>query len=110
MTQKAPTAWKANPAKAAGVTYNNSAIAYNSSSTAFSSASSALDEFGKIAEAWTPVAKTPSAWKPNAAALANLYVYDSASKVYDSATDTYDGVVTGQEFANQNTPTAWSPL
>lgn len=110
MTQKSPTTWKNNPAKTAGVAYNSSTTAYSSSTTAYSSSASALDEFGKLPEAWTKVAKTPEAWKPNAAATTSLYAYDSASKVYDSASDTYDGVVSGQDFGDIQTPTAWSSL
>lgn len=110
MTQKSLTFWKANPAKLAGVTYNSSTTTYNSSSAAFSSATSNLDEFGKLAKAWTPAAKTATGWKSNPAATISLYVYDSASKVYDSASDTYDGVVSGQDFGDIQTATLWSPL
>lgn len=110
MTQKSPTTWQANPDKATGVTYSSSTTQYSSSSTSYSSADSAEDEFAKTPEAWTKVAKTAEAWSFNPAARTSLYVYDSASHAYDSAVDTYDGIVSGEGFAEQKTPTAWAVL
>jgi cytochrome c2 len=110
VAQKTPTIWKSNPAKVAGVTYSSSATNYNSASTAYSSSTASLDEYAKTPKAWVPVTKVAIGWKNNPASLTNLYVYDSASKTYDSASDTYDGVVSGQDFAEIKTPTAWSVL
>jgi len=109
MTRKVPTAWDGNTLKGAdAVAYSSVAVAYNAAGTAFSSITTALADDGKLPEAWTPVAKTANAWKVNPLALTLLYLFDSASHSYDSSVDSYDGIVTGQDFADQKTPTAWS--
>lgn len=108
MTIKLPTNWDGNTLKNDGVGYSSASITYNSPTTAFSSTTINLADNGKLPESWTPVAKTPNTWNPNPLATTSLYAFDSASMAYDSATDTYDGVVTGQDFADQKTPTGWS--
>lgn len=108
MTIKLPTTWDANTLKNDGVGYSSASVTYNSATTAFSSLTTALADDGKLPEAWTPVAKTASAWKVNPLALTLLYLFDSASHSYDSSVDTYDGIVADQDFADQKTPTAWT--
>lgn len=112
MTQRTPTAWSPNPSKVDSLTaYSSSLVTYNSSVTAYSNPDAALDDFGKIAEPWSPVAKTPAQWSFNPTSELNDYLFDSASHTYDSAVDTYDGIVAGnQDHKDQKTPTTWSPL
>lgn len=106
---KTPTLWKNNPNKNAdAVGYSSSLVTYNSATTTFSSSTVGQNEDGKTAGSWTRQGKTATAFAPNPAANANLYPYDSAIQTYDSATDTYDGIVAGQPFKEQKTPTAWS--
>lgn len=54
------------------------------------------------------MAKTPTAWSPNAAATTNQRAYDSSSTVYNSSSLTYDGIVSGQSPITPKVPAAWS--
>jgi hypothetical protein len=109
MTRKVATLWKNNPNKNAdAVGYSSSLVTYNSATTPFSSSTVGQANSGKIAGSWSRQGKTATQFVPNPAANTNLYPYDSAIKTYDSATDTYDGIVSGQDFGDIETPTAWS--
>lgn len=110
MTRKVAIAWKSNTAKTAGVAYSSSSVAYNSTTTPFSASTVGLADSGKTAGSWSRVNKTATMFVPNPAANTNLYLYDVAAITYDSASRTYDGIVTGQDFGDIQTPTAWSEL
>jgi hypothetical protein len=110
VVQRTPTSWQNNPDKDAGVAYSSLATAYSSSSTSYSSADASLDEYGKLPEAWSKQSKTARVWQVNPASDTNLYAYGSASHTYDSAVDTYDGIVSGQEFNDIKTASAWRSL
>jgi hypothetical protein len=109
MTRKIATLWRTNPSKNTdAVTYSSASVTYSSATTRYSSSTATLDDLNRLATAWTKPSKSVSAWNANPLAITNLYAYDSATKTYDSASDTYDGVVSGQDFGDQETATAWT--
>lgn len=107
MTKKVATYWKSNSAKNVGVPYSSASVTYSSSTVAYSSATTGLDDFNKLASSWNKVNRTATQFNANPLANANLYPFDSATKVYDSGVDTYDGIVTGQDFGDIQAPTVW---
>lgn len=110
MTRKNATAWSTNTDKTNGVTYSSATTTYNSSTTAYSASTVTLDTFDKLPSSWTKTNKVANSWQPNPAASTSEYAYDSATDTYDSAIQTYDGIVSGQDYLNTSTPTAWAEL
>lgn len=109
MTQRTPTLWDTNTTKNDGVQYSSATVTYSGATTYYSSQTVGVDEYGKVAGAWTPIAKTPSIWIANPLNV-NLYTYDKVPGTYDSFMPSYDGIFTGIDTVADKKPTQWSSL
>jgi hypothetical protein len=54
--------------------------------------------------------KTPTQWRFNPIAWANVWTYNQTGITYNQVGLTYNGIVTNEEISNDKTPTVWSKL